>query len=253
MTGKSYSGRQGNLDVRYLLGVFALVLAVLVVLTLIIVTGNKDEQNEDRMNSPGEEINDSNTDSTEDSAETSNTSFSGREGSTITYFGVNESLVSHGDEILVEWVSGNVEDCVASGFWSGEVSSEGEKIITAEAGEEQGRLTCQTGTGEEVEATTNITVDGPDINYFLVVDYDRENYQSVTLGWDSSGATQCMAEGAWSGEKAIRGNETLTGFSGRPASFDKTYRLTCYAGSEAVSVSSELNLLEEARKVNITE
>lgn len=55
---------------------------------------------------------------------------------------------------------------------------------------------------------------------------------TVTLTWSSTGATSCLAQDGWSGNKATSGSQVITGVSATT-----TYTLTCSAGDGSVEVN----------------
>lgn len=93
---------------------------------------------------------------------------------------------------------------------------------------QNGEVRVEAGIMVDLKANSS---DGP-----IDIPYDSD----VDLSWSSSGATSCIASGAWSGTKAINGSETTAKISS-----SKEYILTCTSSLGSAKDSVKVNVSEE--------
>ena len=93
-------------------------------------------------------------------------------------------------------------------------------------------LSCSgEGGGVVRDVTVNVVGDGE-----VTVDLSADRYEvrvgeQVTLTWDSTNATSCVASGDWSGDRPVSGSFTTSGLTA-----NSNFRLTCFAqGQSAVA------------------
>jgi hypothetical protein len=151
----------------------------------------------------------------------------------------NPTTVNAGQSSMLTWSSTNATTCTASGGWSGTKATSGTQSTGALNATATFTLAC-TGTGGTAQRSVTVTVNAgqpaPTVSLSANPTTISAGGQSV-LTWNSSNATGCAASGAWSGSKALNGNETVG-----PAT-TSTYTLTCTGagGSAAQSATVTVN------------
>lgn len=140
----------------------------------------------------------------------------------------NPTTITLGASTALNWSSTNATTCTASGAWSGAQATNGNQSLTpAATGNAAYTLTC-TGPGGSGNATATVTVNAVPPPPAPTVTISA-NPTTITLGanstlsWSSTSAAACTASGAWAGNKAINGTESVT----PTATGNATYTLTC--------------------------
>ena len=150
----------------------------------------------------------------------------------------NPTAVTSGQTSTLTWSATNATSCTASGGWAGNKAVSGSQTVGPLATSTDFTLTC-TGAGGSAGSTARVTVQGggspPAPTVSLSANPTSVAYNgSTVLNWSSSNATSCTASGAWSGTKALTGNQTIAGITS-----NRTYTLQCSGagGSTSRSVS----------------
>ena len=159
----------------------------------------------------------------------------------IVAIGLDDTAIDAGEGATLTWSSTSAESCTASDAWSGDRATAGSLVVQpAVAGSYTYTLTCGNDDGETTQSVTLSVSDpaGPTLTMSLAP-------ATVTLGsaailsWDSTGATECMADDAWSGAKPVTSSVAVqpTAVGGY------TYSLTCTGpgGTTARSVALIVN------------
>jgi hypothetical protein len=147
-----------------------------------------------------------------------------------------ESVTQGGTAELV-WSVTDADSCTASGGWSGARGLSGSEIVGPLDQTGSFSLACVNAVGDSgigvVQVSVEGSIDAPQIEFYA----DPESVeigQNSTLHWSVSNADQCIAEGAWAGDKPLVGNEQIW------LDHDVTYILTCEGpggtGSKGVTV-----------------
>lgn len=141
-----------------------------------------------------------------------------------------------GASVTLTWDAANAEFCVASGGWGGVRGTSGSDTVTAPSASTIYRLAC-TGAAGTTEEVIPILVAPADDAPAVSLAAHAENVakqEPVRLYWVSTRANACSASGAWSGDLALEGQETLD-----PISVSSQYTVTCTGpgGSAQASVT----------------
>ena len=121
-----------------------------------------------------------------------------------------EQLFADGEEtISLKWSADNVEQCTATGGWSGNKGNSGEEKIKNPNPNKKYSLKC-VGDGGVVSDTVDFTesVLVPELS-LSVSPGTVESGSPVTLVWAGSHVESCVASGDWSGSRSISGTETI--------------------------------------------
>jgi hypothetical protein len=164
--------------------------------------------------------------------------------------------VALGSSATLTWSSIYATGCTASGAgsglsanWSGAQAASGSVVLTpTAAGTQTYTLACTNASGATASASASLPVysgAAPAIPTLTLGSASVEVGTSTTLAWSSTGATSCMASGAWTGTLAASGSETITPtYVGT-----QTYTLTCgNAGGQTAAVSATLNATAQTPK-----
>lgn len=133
-----------------------------------------------------------------------------------------------GQSSLLGWRADNATACIASGSWTGSRPVTGSESVTPTAlGALTYTLNC---TGEGLPATRSVTITVTSLPAIADValtigaaPLTLELGSPVRLTWNAANADACTASGAWSGDKATSGNESVTPVMTGPV----IYRLNC--------------------------
>ena len=117
------------------------------------------------------------------------------------------------DSTTITWSSEHVENCMATGDWSGQKELNGSVRIEALETDSEFRLICSGPQGEVSDSVAiNVVEAGisvPRVN--LTATPATISYNgSTTLSWNSLNADICRASGNWFGSKARSGTQTIT-------------------------------------------
>lgn len=138
-------------------------------------------------------------------------------------FNATPSTVANNGSTTLSWLSTNTTSCSASGAWNGTKATSGTQIFNSLTVDMTYVLTCSGGGGTTSQSVT-VTVQAPAApTISLSANPTNVTYNSpTTLTWSSTNAAACSASGAWTGSKAISGNEIRTALTA-----NGTYTLTC--------------------------
>lgn len=123
--------------------------------------------------------------------------------------------ITLGQSAELNWTASNATACTASGAWSGARPLSGRETVTPTAAGSPNYVLRCTGSGTNVEQTVTLTVQTATTPADVVLNFDAspralELGNPVRLTWTAANATSCTASGAWSGTKAVSGDESLS-------------------------------------------
>ncbi|MCZ6642720.1 MAG: hypothetical protein O7F71_14165 [Gammaproteobacteria bacterium] len=144
---------------------------------------------------------------------------------------MSATVVDPDASVTLSWSTSNATECQASGGWSGTKSLSGHVHVTITQ-DTSFRLSC---SGDGGGGLAEVTVQANSSGTIVTLSASPEEIaagEASTLTWDSTNATGCAAEGAWSGTQPTSGS-FVTG----ALTEDTTYRLTCDGpGGSAVAI-----------------
>ncbi len=134
----------------------------------------------------------------------------------------NPSTVSPGGSSVLTWSGRNVTSCSASGGWSGNQSASGTQATGPLEATSTFTLTCQGPGGSATQsAMVSVAAGAPSIVLSANPSTVTQGASS-TLSWSANDATACSASGAWSGNKGVKGTQSVG-----PLNTSGTYTLSC--------------------------
>ncbi len=157
---------------------------------------------------------------------------------------VNDTDVTSGSTVVLQWSGTNVTSCTASGSWTGTQAVKGTKDFTNLSLDQTFILTC-TGEGGSITKSVKVAVSNPVTPPVPVptpaptvtlssdlATITRDG--KVVLTWATTNATSCIASGGWSGTQTTSGTKSILGILN-----NTTYTLTCSGagGTAAKSIS----------------
>lgn len=131
-----------------------------------------------------------------------------------------------GASTTLRWTTQNVDECIASGDWSGAKAANGEEVFTSSSARDYSFSLACAGDSNSADATIVVTASVPppaQINSFTTSHATVPRGANITLSWQAQDTSGCSASGSWSGARAASGSENITfGADG-----NYTYHLTC--------------------------
>jgi hypothetical protein len=154
--------------------------------------------------------------------------------------GISRAGVDYGDETQLAWSAANVDDCVATGGWSGARPLSGSEVIRDLIVDTTFMLECS-GSGGTVERTVLVAVGEPSAPALtLSVAPDSVVAGAAPLlTWSAENVDICMASGGWSGERSPNGVE-----SGPPLTASTDFTLECVGPGGSVSAVASVEVHE---------
>jgi hypothetical protein len=162
--------------------------------------------------------------------------------SAIVSIGASPTAATGGQVITLTWSASNTgaTSCDASGAWSGKVAISGTQSVTAPAATATANTVGYTLSCGGVSNSAAVVIGAaPTPAPIVSLGFAPASVsagQSTTLTWSSTGATLCVATGAWNGAQALAGKLALTPASA--GSYD--YTLTCSGPGGDASASATL-------------
>ena len=142
------------------------------------------------------------------------------------------AAVTAGDSVTLTWQASNANSCSASGGWTGAKALSGSETVGPVDSDASFELTCSGSGGDESSSVVVQVQTGSVSVALMAVSEIVAAGEAVTLQWSSDNATSCVASGAWSGDKAVEGQQTLAAIAQ-----DATYQLECDgAGGAAIGM-----------------
>ncbi|NOY63571.1 MAG: hypothetical protein GXP10_10575, partial [Gammaproteobacteria bacterium] len=139
-------------------------------------------------------------------------------------FAATPSSVPYDSTAQLGWSTQNVDNCVASGQWSGNKNASSTETVGPLTADSSFTLTC-TGAGGTINKTVTINVQAPP-RPTLVLSSSATSIAyngSVQLLWTANNADACQASGGWSGSKSTSSSSETVG----PLTTSSTFGLSC--------------------------
>ena len=150
----------------------------------------------------------------------------------VVALSLSVSQVAVGASAALNWTSPGATGCTASGAWTGSLPAQGSSSVAPAApGAYTYKLDCTSTTGDASQSAT-LTVTPS-----LLIASDQGGSptivfgQSLTIQWQSAGATACVASGAWSGAPSTSGSQPVT----PTTTGTSTYSLTCSGNGTSIT------------------
>ncbi len=162
--------------------------------------------------------------------------------SAIVSISASPTAAIGGQVLTLTWSASNTgaANCSASGAWSGTVATSGTQSVTAPAASATANTVSYTLSCGGVSNSAAVVINAaPTPAPVVSIGFAPANVsagQSTTLTWSSTGATACVASGAWQGTQALAGKLALA--PSGAGSFD--YTLTCSGPGGDASASAKL-------------
>jgi hypothetical protein len=143
------------------------------------------------------------------------------------------ALVKPGQSSTLSWTVQNADSCEASGGWQGPKALTGQATVGPLSSNGSFTLTCK-GAGGSSGSTATVAVESATSTTLkLVADPMMVTAgQKTTLTWTATGATECLASGAWSGTKPASGSAETA-----PIQADSSFKLECRGPNGGVEAS----------------
>ena len=163
-------------------------------------------------------------------------------------FTSSANQVEQGQTTQLIWSGEAIENCQASGAWTGSKASEGiETVQLTTLGNQQFSLSCDVvESSETISRTVTVMVleaTGGETAELTVssAPSEIEQGQSVLITWSSQAVENCQASGAWSGAKATAGTESVT----LSSLGSQTFSLSCEAiqSSDTLTRDTSVNVV----------
>ncbi len=155
-------------------------------------------------------------------------------------------VTTPGGTVTLAWTSRGADQCTADGDWAGSTPLSGSRVVGPVDRNQNYALVC-TGSGGAATDVAQVSVATPTQPASPVTASLQATPAwispggSVTLSWNSAGATGCSASGAWSGAKTASGSVSVG-----PLSTDSGFTLSC-TGPGGNSVASTTVSMRAAR------
>ncbi len=157
----------------------------------------------------------------------------------------NPTTVASGARTTLTWSSSGASTCSASGGWSGAKTTSGTEQSAALSANATFTLDC-TGTGGTTRQSVPVTVSAapppppptPAPTVSLAANPSTvASGARTTLSWSSTDATSCSASGAWTGSKALAGNEESAALSA-----NASFTITCAGAGGTTSRTATVSV-----------
>lgn len=148
--------------------------------------------------------------------------------------------VAVGTEVTISWFGTNVDACSASGDWLGDKTPSGtERFTPSRAGDHTFALACSNGA-QSVSglATLEVFDDTPPEVQISVTPRSVVVNEAAIVDWTASAATNCSATGAWSGDRPLTGQQSVS--FAAPGQY--TLGLTCEGPGGSTNAESVLTV-----------
>jgi hypothetical protein len=152
----------------------------------------------------------------------------------VVSLSASPSTVASGGSSTLVWTSTGADSCVASGGWSGVLTTNGTQTLGSLASSATYTITC-TGVNGSASQSVLVVVNAAQPAPTATISASPASVAagaSTTLTWNSANASNCVASGAWSGAVALSGVQVLSSLQ-----TSGTYTLTC-TGNGTISVST---------------
>jgi hypothetical protein len=120
--------------------------------------------------------------------------------------------VAYDGSTELTWTSSHVNQCVASGDWTGGRATNGSITLSNLTSDALFTITCTTDSGE-ISKSVSVTVaplaSAPELTFSASSSQVSVN-APVELNWNSRNTDSCVASGDWSGSKDLSGTETIS-------------------------------------------
>ncbi len=147
--------------------------------------------------------------------------------------------ISVGGSVPLEWISENVDSCIALGGWSSDTGPQGKGNSGPVFSSKTFTVECYGGGGtvrDSVSVNVILPVNGPrvDLKYVYpdgsVTDgpVSVQANTAITLRWTSEYAQNCLSTGGWTQSKAVSGEQ-----SGIVVTKSGDFEMVCFGHGEA--------------------
>lgn len=153
--------------------------------------------------------------------------------------------IDYNGTFTMSWSATDVDYCIASGDWSGNIKSSGSKTLGPLKRDSFYILNCY-DSGKVFTDSVSIKVRAaeiPQVN-LSASPLSIAFQDSTTITWSSQHVKDCNAAGDWSGERKPSGSLKLEGLE-----TDSEFRLICSGPHGEVSDSVSINVVEAGIKV----
>ncbi len=143
----------------------------------------------------------------------------------IITFNINPLGIDYGGSTTLTWSTKNAKECTASDGWTGAKPLSGSEVISNITTPTKFTLTCtgeSVGISKVISRTVEVKKPGIITVNINASTNSVESGQAVTLTWNSTNATSCVAGGGWSGTKPTSGSEIIYNLN-----TTTTFTLTC--------------------------
>lgn len=148
------------------------------------------------------------------------------------------ATVDFGGNTTLNWSSTNATSCSASGDWSGSRPVAGTATISDIRANQTYTLSCS-GKKGSASQSVSVTIAAPTVSASLSQAKALVN-ESVTLQWQSTGATACSVAGGASATVGPSGSQVVSFAS--PG--DRSFTVTCTNQVASASATTQLGVLE---------
>ncbi len=135
----------------------------------------------------------------------------------------NPLSIASGESTTLTWNSSNVDNCTASGDWSGSKGLSGSQTNSNLTSDKTYVLTC-TGVGGSASDSISVSVitpPAPTLSFSASPTTVMQN-ATTSLTWSTTFADSCVASDGWTGNKGTSGSEDSA-----PLTADIQFTMTC--------------------------
>jgi len=161
----------------------------------------------------------------------------------------NAKSVNYNESTVLNWSTTEVDNCVASGDWSGNKSASGSEVSAQLTTDSLFILTCE-GDNGDISFNLYVSVSAPPPPT-IAISANPTNVSTngtTTLSWSSANATSCTASGDWSSSKGTTGSQTTSTLT-----VDSSFNLSCSGAGGTVNESVNVTVFAPSTPiVNLT-